>query len=129
VLGSLRGHRSAHVAETLEDAAEAAGDPIGLFVEKAVADERCEELLARTLTVAQDTDLRDKRRALGRVLASGIAGDDAKIDDELLFVRAVADIDTPHIRLLARMAGENIPLGRRVAASSMALVARRDRSA
>jgi hypothetical protein len=112
VLRSLNGHRSAHVAETLEDAAEAAGDPIELFVEKAVADERREELLARTLTIAEDTALRDKRRALGRALAAGIAGDDAKIDDELLFIRAVADIDTPHIRLLARMADENIPPGK-----------------
>jgi hypothetical protein len=31
----------------------------------------------------------------------GIAGDDAKIDEELLFIRAVADIDAPHIRLLS----------------------------
>lgn len=112
VLHSLSRRMSAHVAETLEDAAEAAGDPVELLVEKAVADERREELLARTLTIAEDTALRDKRRALGRALAAGIAGDDAKIDEELLFVRAVADIDTPHIRLLARMAGEVIPPGK-----------------
>jgi hypothetical protein len=94
-----------HAAETLEDAAEAAGEPVEQLAEKAVSDERREELLARTLTIAQDTSLGDKRRALGRALAAGIAGDAAKIDDELLFVRAIADIDTPHIRLLARMAG------------------------
>ncbi len=109
VLHSLSRHRSAHVAETLEDAAEAAGDPVELLVEKAVADERREELLARTLTIAEDTALRDKRRALGRALAAVIAGDDAKIDEELLFVRAVADIDTPHIRLLAGMAEVILP--------------------
>jgi hypothetical protein len=52
------------------------------------------------LTIAQDAALRDKRRALGRALAAGIKGDDAQIDDELLFIRAVADVDTPHIKLL-----------------------------
>lgn len=31
-------------------------------------------------------------------------GDDARIDEELLFIRAVEDIDEMHIRLLARMA-------------------------
>jgi hypothetical protein len=109
VVGSLSQRRSRHAAEVLEVGADAAGEPLEQFTEKAVADERRQELLARTLTVAQDTALRDKRRALGRALAAGIVGDDAKIDDELLFVRAVADIDTPHIRLLALMASESIP--------------------
>src|SRR5262249_9324872 len=36
-------------------------------------------------------------------LAAGVMGDDARIDEELLFIRAVADIDEMHIRLLARM--------------------------
>ena len=108
VVGTLSHHRFRHAAQTLEDAADAAGEPVEQFAEKAVSDERREELLARTLTIAQDIALRDKRRALGRALAAGIAGDDAKIDDELLFIRAVADIDAPHIRLLALMASEHI---------------------
>lgn len=101
--------RTQHAAETLEDAAQAVGEPVEQLVQQAVSDERREELLARTLTIAQDTALRDKRRALGRALAAGIAGDDAEIDDELLFIRAVADIDTPHIRLLSLIASETIP--------------------
>lgn len=111
VVGSLSQWRFPHAAETLEYGADAAGEPLEEFVEKAVADERREELLARTLTIAQDTALRDKRRALGRALAAGIGGDDAKIDVELLFIRAIADIDTPHIRLLSLMASERIPPG------------------
>ena len=112
VVGGVSRWRTQHAAETLEDAAQAVGEPVEQLVQQAVSDERREELLARTLTIAQDTALRDKRRALGRALAAGIAGDDAKIDDELLFIRAVADIDTPHIRLLALMAGERIPPGK-----------------
>jgi hypothetical protein len=112
VVGSISRWRAHHAAETLEDAAEAAGAPVEQLVQEAVSDERREELLARTLTIAQDTALRDKRRALGRALAAGIKGDDAKIDEELLFIRAVADIDTPHIRLLSLMAGDYIPPGK-----------------
>lgn len=102
--------RLEHATETLGDAADEAGaktpEDFIEFVKAAVRDERHQELLARALTVAQDTAIRDKRRALGRALTAGIAGDDAKIDAELLFIRAVADIDTPHIRLLALMASE-----------------------
>jgi hypothetical protein len=97
-LGRRRVERA---AETLVDAAGAADMPLPEFMDKAVSDDRRQELFARTLTVAQDTALRSKRRALGRALAAGVVGDDARIDEELLFIRAVADIDTMHIRLLA----------------------------
>jgi hypothetical protein len=66
VVGSLGQRRSRHAAEALEYGADAAGEPLEQFAERAVADERRQELLARTLTIAQDTALRDKRRALGR---------------------------------------------------------------
>jgi hypothetical protein len=95
--------RIEHAAETLLDAADAADEPLPDFIDRAVADDRRHELLARTLTIAQDTALRNKRRALGRALAAGVMGDEARIDEELLFIRAVADIDEMHIRLLAQM--------------------------
>lgn len=109
VVGRLRRRRARNAAETLADAAEAAGEPVEQLTLEAIATERREELFIRTITIAEDTALRDKRRALGRALAAGIAGDDAKIDEELLFVRAIADIDTPHIRLLSMIASETIP--------------------
>jgi hypothetical protein len=67
-------------------------------------------LFARTLVIAQDTALRDKRRALGRALGAGVMNDDAQIDEELLFIRAVADIDEMHIRLLAHVADWEVPV-------------------
>jgi hypothetical protein len=82
-----------HVAETVMDGAGTAGIPLKEFIDRGVADDRRHELFARTLTIAQDTALRNKRRALGRALAAGVMGDDARIDEELLFIRAVADID------------------------------------
>jgi hypothetical protein len=96
--------RAEHAAETLMDAADAADIPLGEFFDRAVADDRRHELFARTLVIAQDTAWREKRRALGRALAAGVMGDDARIDEELLFVRAVDDIDEMHIRLLGRIA-------------------------
>ncbi len=101
--------RVEHAAETLLDAADEAGLPVAEFFERAVADDRRHELFTRALSIAQDTALRDKRRALGRALAAGVMGDNARIDEELLFMRALEDIDEMHIRLLARMANTYPP--------------------
>ena len=111
VIRSLGQRRTRNAAEALEHAADAAGEPVGEFAAKAVAHDRSQELLAPYAVTAQDTALREKRLALGRALAAGVRGDDAKIDEELLFIRAIADMDTPHIRLLFRMASEQIPPG------------------
>ena len=94
--------RAEHAADTLMDAADAAGVPLGEFMDLAVSDDRRHELFARSMRIAQDTALRDKRRALGRALAAGVMGDDARIDEELLFMRAVDDLDEMHLRLLGR---------------------------
>jgi hypothetical protein len=96
--------RAEHAADTLMDAADAADVPLDEFFSRAVADDRRQELFTRTLIIAQDTALREKRRALGRALAAGVMGDDAQIDEELLFIKAVEDIDMMHIRLLDRIA-------------------------
>jgi hypothetical protein len=101
--------RAEHAAETLLDAADASGIPLGDFLDRAVSDDRRHELFARTMRIAQDAALRDKRRALGRALAAGVIGDDARIDEELLFIWAVEDINEMHIRLLARMASTDRP--------------------
>jgi hypothetical protein len=90
--------RAEHAADTLMDAADAAGVPLGEFMDLAVSDDRRHEPFARSMRIAQDTALRDKRRAL----AAGVMGDDARIDEELLFMRAVDDLDEMHLRLLGR---------------------------
>lgn len=50
--------------------------------------------------------MRDKRRALGRVLASAADETGTKVDDEMLFIRVLADLYPPHIRCLRIMATE-----------------------
>lgn len=94
--------RTEHAADTLMDAAAAADLPLGDFMDRAVSDDQRHELFARGMRIAQDTALRDKRRALGRALAAGVMGDDARIDEELLFMRAIDDLDEMHLRLLGR---------------------------
>jgi hypothetical protein len=108
--------RLCHAAETVADAAEASGLTVEELLQQAVADDRRHELLSRALGIAQDAALRDKRRALGRALAAGIEGDDARIDDELLFIRAVADVDVPHIKLL-KILSEDQPFAGRLSGS------------
>jgi len=99
------GHRRIENAtEALMGGADAACVSVAEFIDKAAADERRHELFARTLAVAQDAAWQNKRRALGRALAVGVMGDDARIDEEMLFIRAVDDIDEAHVRLLGHLA-------------------------
>lgn len=66
---TIGSRRLEHAAETLGDAADEFGAEIPeefvKFVEAAASDEQHQELLARALTIAQDTAMRDTRRALG----------------------------------------------------------------
>jgi hypothetical protein len=104
---NLSGKRAERVAETLVDAAEElGGDPaeqLRRFVDAAASDEAYQELLARTLTIAQDTAMRDKRRALSRALANALDDTGTKVDQEIAFVRMLSDLDPVHLRVLKIM--------------------------
>jgi len=108
ISATIGSRRLEHATEMLGDAADEFGadtpEEFVKFVQAAVSDEQHQELLARALTIAQDTAMRDKRRALGRVLASAATETGTKVDDELLFIRVLADLDPPHIRCLRIMA-------------------------
>jgi hypothetical protein len=107
VFSGLTARRVERVAETLTDAAgELGGDAaeqLRRFADAAASDESYQELLARTLTIAQDTAMRDKRRALGRALANALDDTGTRVDDEIAFVRMLSDLDPVHIRVLKIM--------------------------
>ncbi len=107
ILARLSGKRTHRVAETLAGAAEELGgdmaEQLKRFADAAASDETYQELLARTLTIAQDTAMRDKRRALSRALANALGDVGTKVDDEIAFVRMLADLDPVHIRVLKIM--------------------------
>jgi hypothetical protein len=104
---SLASRRREHAAQTLTDAADEIGaetpEQFVKFIETALSDAEHQELLARALTIAQDTAMRDKRRALGRALAAAVSDTGTKVDDELVFIRVLADLDEAHIRALRIM--------------------------
>jgi hypothetical protein len=104
----IRTRRTRHAAETLVDAADEfearTHRDFEAFVEAAVSDAQHQELLARALLIAQDTAMRDKRRALGRALAAAADETGTRVDDELIFVRVLSDLDEPHVRLLRLLA-------------------------
>jgi hypothetical protein len=104
VVNRLAGRRIWHGIDMLNAALEDSGLSLEEFLDLAVSDDKRQELLARALTIAQDAALRARRRGLGRSLSAGITGDDAKINEEHLFMRAVADVDEAHLRLLGHMA-------------------------
>jgi hypothetical protein len=64
IADALGRSRAEHAADSLLDAAAAAGahtdEEFLEFIEQAISDERKQELLARTLLIAQDTASRDK---------------------------------------------------------------------
>lgn len=84
------------------------------FVQEVIAEVPPEELLERVqrepriadlftdaARTAMDTDLERKRRALARVLRLGFfTSDDAEIDAERMYLRAIAPLEIPHLRLL-----------------------------
>jgi hypothetical protein len=102
------GHsRLSHQVEIVMDGAETFGaetfEAFKHFIDAAISDDEHRELLARALITGQDAALRDKRRALGRALASAASDTGTRVNDELLFIRVLADLDEPHIRLLRLM--------------------------
>jgi hypothetical protein len=107
ISSTIGSRRLDHATETLTDAADEFGaettDQFIEFVKAAVSDEDRQELLARALTIAQDTAVRDKRRALGRVVAQAASDTDTKVDKQLIYLRVLDDLDEPHIRLLRLM--------------------------
>jgi hypothetical protein len=67
------------------------------FMKAVVSDEEHQELLARTLTVARDTAMRDKRRALGRALASAASDTGTKVDAEQAVMTAAPPALAPDL--------------------------------
>ncbi|WP_157744729.1 hypothetical protein [Micromonospora viridifaciens] len=73
--------------------------------ERLARDEPALLLTAEAVEASIRTAVPEKIGALGRVLANAVH-DTAKVDEELLVVRALAQIEAPHISLLALLADE-----------------------
>jgi hypothetical protein len=102
--------RRASVGRLIETAStESEREPEELL---AAAQDRPEtaQLLLDSMTAASETLLRWKVDSLGKALANGLADDGARVDEERLVVRAIGDLEPPHVRTLAVIAMARRPL-------------------
>lgn len=75
------------------------------FVDRLRSDERLLDMLVEAAEAARRTEMEAKRIAMGRVLAQAMK-DDAQIDDSAAMLRALAGLEAPHFRVLARLAAQ-----------------------
>jgi hypothetical protein len=92
-----RRHQKA--VETLEGSAKRAGLEPAEVIDRLTATDDGLKLFSAVMAAAQDAESQAHLNALAEALASG-AIDGATIGREALFVRAVADLDAVHIRVL-----------------------------
>lgn len=91
----------ASAAGVLEAASEHAGIDVEDLADAVLKDEQRRLLAGLALSSGSRTRNRAKIRALGRALAEGVlADDDAKLDQEQLIIRALDDMEAPHIAVL-----------------------------
>lgn len=81
------------------------GDP-GAVPEAAFTSDAKAQMFADALQAAASTANLAKIQALGRALANGLAGDDARVDEERLVIAGLSSLEEPHIRLLANLPRE-----------------------
>ncbi len=73
-----------------------------------LADEHLLDLAADVVAAASQTHLDAKIRVLGRALAAGVlAADGAVVDEQRLIVGMLADLEVPHVRVLAQLLKQN----------------------
>lgn len=96
------------VARTMEVAASELGDVRPARLEELVLqDDARTELLARVLQAsACAATAQEKVDALGRVLALGVTDGD-RLDEALVLAAALADLEAPHVKVLAHNARYN----------------------
>jgi hypothetical protein len=98
-----RQERKRQRLEALVDEAELASSlSFDELLHRATGNERQGDLAEHVFRSASRTESERKMRALGRALAMGLA-DDAAIDETDLLLRALEDLELPHIRVLERL--------------------------
>ncbi len=101
--------RRQRMGSALATAAEVMDVGLDILEERAADYDARLELLARVLEAAARTPLEDKVRALGRVLAMGYEDDLDEIARAAVLAAALADIESPHVHVLALLRAEPTP--------------------
>lgn len=90
------------LSRVLGIAADESGSTVQQLVDELAASDDGVRLLVRTIEVARLAADDEKLRVLGRCLAEAVA-DDARIDEDMLLVGAIAVLEMPHFRMLRAM--------------------------
>lgn len=98
-LAAQQRRRAVHVVEA---AAEIAGVYPRELLAQFDGDADREELLLRTLRAAQESSQEARLLGLARSLAAGAVAEADAVQWEIAFVRALADVDAPHLAVLER---------------------------
>jgi hypothetical protein len=106
VIQELSGLRSASAAQMLGGAARRLGRAPVDMIEDALSQPRHAQLLGEAVQAAARTVNEQKLRALSRALANGLSHDETRLDEEQLVLSALAEVDTPHIKLLIQLGPE-----------------------
>ena len=102
-LSQVRG-RGDNVTALVEDTVEAVGATPEEFLEWIKADKRHLALFHEAVEGAWSTFEQDRVEALKRVLADGFSNS-ARIDVDTLVVKALRDLDSPHLQVYAPQSG------------------------
>lgn len=95
--------RQRSVGIMAQDAAERLGLSVEELLVRARSSEERTQLLADAMYQAALTFNLRKVKALGRAVANGLRDDEARPDQELLIVSALASIDEPHVKVLMHL--------------------------
>jgi hypothetical protein len=109
IWAEFRGDAQARGGVVVGVAAHERGVDLQQLLEQVLAGSEAQQLLAGlAIQAASQTTSHDKIRALGRALANGLVDDEAVVDEQLLLVRALEDLEAPHIGVLNMMATQHV---------------------
>jgi hypothetical protein len=96
--------RRRRAGEFEEELLTAAGGSPDELLERILKDERAGELFERAVQEALLAADERRRRALARAVAAGLGDDTAAVDEAPLLVRAIAMLESAHVRAAACVA-------------------------
>lgn len=105
---------SGHVARRdellLDSGSRASGLDPAILIERLLVDEELTMLAASAIDASRRSRMPEKARMLGRCLGA-LAADDARIDEETLWVDIIARIERPHLKVATLFVGDGGKFG------------------
>lgn len=97
----LQKKQARNVGQALDEAVRVSDLPPEELLERLTGNSARLLLLGNALNAAAQSTYEERVRALGQALASGaLAADDARVDEEQIWVTVMADIEVPHLRII-----------------------------